>query len=530
MSLGMTTGMNMATPSSYSNDQQDVVSFLSNPASYGPGVDHVNMVKTHISLVFFAGNRVLKLKRAVHFPYVDFSTTDKRRCACNAELTLNRRTAPSLYLEIRRIGRTRDGSLGWATSGPALDWVVVMRRFDQAQLFATLATEGKLNPSLMRDLVDHVAAFHAVAECYLDRGGAAAFASVEATNDQCLRGLQDGFFELSHVDRLHAQSREQLLLVSDLLYARRASGKVRHCHGDLHLRNICVLEGKPTLFDCLEFSKDLAVIDVLYDIAFLVMDLEHRGLRDLANLAANRYFDMSTEEDGLAALPLFLSLRAAIRAHVTATMVDCVGRTNEVDDHISEARRYLDLARAFLSPPPRRLVAIGGLSGTGKSTMAATVAPLLGARPGARILRSDVIRKRLWGVSPETPLPAPAYSPEMSRRVYETIRSKAAAAIRAGYCVVIDAVSLDENERRSFAVVAEQAGVPFSGVWLSAPREAMAARLDARRNDASDASLEVLQQQLKCDPGQIDWVRVEVGGDRDTAFATVRRAVGLPRG
>jgi hypothetical protein len=383
----------------------------------------------------------------------------------------------------------------------------------------------------MRDPVDHVVAFHAAAERCLDRGGAAAFASLEVTNDQCLRGLQDGLFGLGDVDKLHARSRGQLLLVSDLLDARRASGKVRRCHGDLHLRNICVLDGKPVLFDCLEFSKDLAVIDVLYDIAFLSMDLEYRGLRNLANLAANRYFDMSTEEDGLAALPLFLSLRAAIRAHVTATTIsDCVGGTGEFDDRISEARRYFDLARAVLLSQPPQLVAIGGLSGSGKSTMAVKLAPLLGTRPGARILRSDVIRKRLCGVSPETPLPALAYSPEMSRRVYETVRRKAAAALRAGYCVIIDAVALAEDERRSFAAVAAEIGIPFSGIWLSASPEAMAAGLGARRNDASDASPEVLQQQLKCDPGPIVWVRVEVGGDRDTAFAAVRRALGLPEG
>jgi len=268
---------------------------------------------------------------------------------------------------------------------------------------------------------------------------------------------------------------------------------VRRCHGDLHLRNICLLDGKPTLFDCLEFSDALASIDVLYDLAFLLMDLEHRGLTDFANLVLNRYLDLTDEDDGLPAMPLFLSLRAAIRAHVTATAMDQAAHAESTLDMAAEARRYLDLAAQLLRPRPRRLVAIGGLSGSGKSTLAAALAPGI----GARVLRSDVIRKHLFGVAPETRLPASAYAPEVSHRVYETLGEKAAAALAAGYSVIIDAVSLKPEERRSFAPVAEAAAVPFWGLWLAAPASTMEARLRARRHDASDASPEVLTQQLR---------------------------------
>jgi uncharacterized protein len=307
-----------------------------------------------------------------------------------------------------------------------------------------------------------------------------------------------------------------------LLGRRRAEGKVRRCHGDLHLRNICLLDGEPTLFDCLEFSEALASIDILYDLAFLLMDLEYRGLGDFANLILNRYLDLTGEDDGLLAMPLFLSLRAAIRAHVTATVMERTAHA-EINDMAAEARRYLELAARLLRPQPRRLVAIGGLSGSGKSTLAAALAPMI----GARVLRSDVIRKGLFGVAPETRLPVIAYTVEVSHQVYETLRLRAAAALTAGYSVIIDAVSLHPEERQSFAAVAEAAAVPFSGLWLAAPAPTMEGRLYARRGDASDASPEVLAQQLRHDPGPMDWVIIDASTGPDDCLFAARRALAL---
>jgi len=507
-----------------SDQQQRIIEFLREPTSYEPPVDRVESIETHISLVFLAGDRTYKLKRAVKYPYLDFSTEPDRRRACEAELALNRRTAPALYLEMRSISEGADGRIGWGEEGTILDWVVIMRRFDQALLFDSLAMRGALSPRLLLNLVDHVAAFHAQAEQRRDRGGVAAVAAVEKASAEALHKAGAQFFSSQQIGILHSRSLEHVARLSGLLEARRAAGKVRHCHGDLHLRNICLLDEKPILFDCLEFSEELASIDVLYDVAFLLMDLEHRGLQDLANLAGNRYLDVTDEDDGLAAVPLFLSMRAAIRAHVAATAANCA---NVPEDLMSEARRYFDFALGALCPKSPRLIAIGGLSGTGKSTIAQQLAPTLGIRPGARVLRSDVIRKRLCGVKPEVPLPPAAYQPEMSRRVYQTIREKATTALRAGYCAIIDAASLTEDERRSFAPVAQQARVPFSGVWLDASPEVAAARLGSRRNDASDASVEILRQQLQRDPGPIDWPRVDVGGDKASSVAAVRHALGF---
>ena len=438
---------------------------------------------------------------------------------------LNRRTAPELYLEVCAIGRTEDGAIGWEARKPILDWVVVMRRFDQDQLFDSLAKTGLLSRQLMQQVVDHIVNFHCRAERRLDHGGAAAIAQIEASNLDCLTRAEEAFFEPEQFAALHARSLEILQNIAGLLDVRRVAGKVRHCHGDLHLRNICVFQGKPMLFDCLEFSEELATIDVLYDFAFLLMDLEHRGLSTLANAAANRYLDLMDDDDGLPALPLFLSIRAAIRAHVTAAAQNDGLSTGNLPLQIAEARSYFGTSRTVLEPQPCRLIAIGGLSGSGKSTMAQRLAPLLGTRPGARLLRSDVIRKRLYGLMPEMPLPKAAYGADTSRSVYDTIRKKATVALKAGYTVIIDSVALLEEERRSFAAVAASAKVPFTGIWLDAPTEAMASRLQSRRNDASDATPEVLQQQLRHDPGPIDWLRIDAGRDRERTFDEIQRAV-----
>ncbi|HWD57041.1 MAG TPA: AAA family ATPase [Stellaceae bacterium] len=497
-------------------DHRETIAFLSDPATYG-ATGPVERLETHISQVFLAGDKAFKLKRAVRFPYLDFSTIERRRAACAAELNLNRRTAPELYLEIRAIVRRSGGRLAWGEDGEIADWVVVMRRFDQAQRLDAIAARGGLEPRLVHALAAHIAAFHAEAEPRPGFGGGPGLAAVIAENDTCLHaGLAAGF-DAAQIAALGERSRDWLGRVGDLLDCRRAAGKVRRCHGDLHLRNICVLDGKPVLFDCIEFSEGFASIDVLYDLAFLLMDLAHQGHGASANRLLNRYLDLTGEDDGLAAMPLFLALRAGIRAHVAASAGNDAG----------EAQAYLAEALAALDAPRPRLVAIGGLSGTGKSTLAAALAPELGARPGARLLRSDVTRKRLFGLAPETPLPAAGYAPEVTGRVYAALRDRAAQTLRAGCCAIVDAVSLRPDERRSLAAVAAAAGVPFTGIWLDAPGAAMTARVAARRDDASDATAAVVARQMEADPGALDWQRIDAGGPPAAILAAARTALGL---
>ncbi len=509
------------------DDQREAIAFLSRPASYGAGIERVEIVETHVSLVFLAGDRAYKLKRAVKLPYLDFSTVAKRHQICESELALNRRTAPTLYLKVCRLGRDQAGAVCFSDEAPAVDWVVVMRRFDQALLFDALAKTGGLSPQVMDALADHIAAFHEAAERRPNQGGAAALRDIAETNHQVLAAIHGAGLAHERIESIFDKWRKALDTTHALLETRKAAGKARHCHGDLHLRNICLLDGKPTLFDCLEFSEALASIDVLYDLAFLLMDLEHLQLAPLANRVLNRYLDRTGEEDGLAAMPLFLSLRAGIRAHVAATTAERTESSQGAAEGAAEARRYLDLAHRLLEPRPPRLAAIGGLSGSGKSTLAAGLAPELGLRPGARVLRSDVTRKLLLGAAPETRLPADAYSPDVTRRVYDALRRKAAEALAAGYSVIIDAVSLQPAERRSFADIAHAAGVPFSGLWLEAGAEAMAERIRIRRGDASDATPEILAQQLRHDPGEIDWTRIDASAGPEHCLVAARRVLAL---
>ena len=514
-----------ATEGNRSDAQSEVIVFLCRPESYGlDGGPAVETAETHISIVFLAGEHAYKLKRAVKFPYLDFSTPELRHAACEAELALNRRTAPHLYLEVRAISRRPDGSIGWGDEGTPLDWVVVMRRFDQAQLFDRLARAGGLTAPLMLDLAAHIAEFHRAAEPRPHHGGGAVMQEVAATNLRILRDRHAAGFDAARVDALEQRLHEALARLGPLLDKRRAQGKVRRCHGDLHLRNICLFDGKPLIFDCIEFSEPIASIDVLYDVAFLLMDLLHCGEARCANLVLNRYLDLTGEDDGLAAMPVFMTLRAVIRAHVTASVAEHA-TGGKRDAQFADARDYAERATAIMRPSPPRLVAVGGLSGSGKSSLAARLAPELGIAPGARVLRSDVLRKRRFGLMPEERLPPEGYRPDVTAQVYRELCERAAAALASGYAAVIDAVALREQERRAFLEVAQNANVPFTGLWLDAPAAAMRARIESRRGDASDASPDILDQQLQSDPGSLDWRRMDARGDLEETLARARQAL-----
>ncbi|GAA4258380.1 AAA family ATPase [Azospirillum formosense] len=498
------------------------IAFLADPASHGGAA--VERVETHAAIVFLAGERAYKLKRAVRYPYLDYSTADRRRAACLEELRLNRRTAPSLYLGLESVVRRTDGALAFggedAAGGTALDWLVAMRRFPQDALLDRVAERGGLDDVLIRDLADAVTAFHKAADPRPDGGGAVAMREVVDGNIAELRA-NPSLFPPERVESLADSSAEALDRLVPLLEERRRRGFVRHCHGDLHLRNIVILEGKPVPFDGIEFDERLAVIDVAYDLAFLLMDLERRRLRPLANAFLNRSLDATEDYGALALLPLFLSARAAIRAKIAATTAALRHGEDVERRSQGEALAYLEQAVAALEPPPPRLVAIGGLSGTGKTQLARALAPSLGAAPGAVVLRSDALRKRLFGVGETERLPADAYTPAVTGRVYAGLLERARIVLAAGHAVVLDAVHARPEERSAVARLAEEAGVRFDGVWLDAPLDTRIARITARRGDASDATAEVAERQDVYDLGPLEWLRANAGRDAGETLAAV---------
>lgn len=297
--------------------QQEVIGFLARPESYGAPGPAVEIIETHGSLIFLHGERAYKLKRAIAYAALDFLTLAKRERACRAELRLNRRTAPGIYLEVRTITRALDGRLAFDGAGEVLDWVVVMRRFPQTGLFEQMAIAGKLTPALIQALGAEIARFHASAEVTPEFGGSAGIRwAIESNHQEMCR-----YSQLLGTEAVLALYRDQLALLEQqapTLELRRNSGRVRRCHGDMRLANICLFEGRPTLFDGIEFSDLIACIDVLYDLAFVLMDLQHDRLGELAPLLLRAYLDHGDETQDCPPLPLFLSVRAATRCYTLA--------------------------------------------------------------------------------------------------------------------------------------------------------------------------------------------------------------------
>lgn len=485
-------------------DQSAVVAFLTRPSTHGE-TGQVEVMETHISLVFLVGDRALKLKRAVKLPYVDFSSAERRLAACEKEVELNSPTAPGLYLGVRQIHRDAGSRLNFDGEGELVDAVVEMVRFEQDCLFDSMATAGRLTTRQMEEVAHMIALFHRDAPVVPAERGTANMAGVLDVNEAGF--ATSTVFSTGETDALNRAFREALERVSPLLDRRGEEGRIRRCHGDLHLRNICLFRGRPRLFDCIEFNDRIATVDVLYDFAFLLMDLWHRDLPGFANLAMNRYLDETGDEDGFVLLPFFMAVRAAVRAHVTATQAaEAAGGGKRLAEM---ARSYFDLARALLRPAPGGLVALGGLSGSGKTTVAEALAPLLGAPPGARVVESDRVRKALFGVPAETRLPDEAYAPDVSARVYNALAERAGSILRAGGSVLVDAVFDRPGNRELVEAAASAAGAPFRGVWLEAEAAELRARVLARAGGPSDATAAVLERQLAHDTGRITWTHVD---------------------
>ena len=508
-------------------DQSRIISFLASPVTHGGAA--VEQIETHASIVFLTGELAYKLKRAVRFDYLDFSTPERRRTLCEAELRLNRRTAPMLYRRVLPVTSADNGSYALGGAGTPVEWLVEMNRFPQEALFDRLAAAARLHLTLMSPLAAAIAEFHRTAERRPDHGGRAGMAWV-------VEGNAAGFHEYGGVcleplacTRVIETTRRELERGATRLDERREAGFVRQCHGDLHLRNIVLLDGRPTLFDGVEFNDAIACTDVLYDLSFLLMDLWRRRLPAHANAVWNRYLGETGDLDGVSLLPLFLSCRAAVRAKTSATaaqLQEDPRRRGELQDL---GREYLSMAEDLLNPPAASIVAVGGFSGAGKSTLARALAPLLGPVPGAIVLRSDEVRKQLCGVPLLEHLGSSGYSPATSARVYATLAERATRAARNGHSVIVDAVFARPSDRQGIQAAAALAAVPFVGLWLDAPQSVLISRVEGRRHDLSDADATVIRRQIEQGPGEIHWSRLDTMTSADAvlhdATASVRRTL-----
>ena len=465
--------------------QHDAAEFLASLAGRPPA-------ETHISAVFIGEDTVWKLKKAIQMPFLDFTTLNAREHFLRRELELNQPAAPGLYRDVVGIVRKRDGTLGLGNDHP-IEFVLRMAKVPASDFLTEIASNDGLTPTLLDALGDSVATYHARLPPLSGIDFAASMLRIADGNAQSAlaAGLPPAAVG-SWRQRIARAIEDRRLW----FHSRSEFGFIRRCHGDLHLGNICLWQGRPVLFDALEFDEALATIDVGYDLAFLLMDLDHQHARAAANRVMNRYVARTGDADLTAGFPVFLSQRAMIRAHVMAAM----GR---------DATQYLAAAERYLDPVAPMVIAIGGLPGTGKSTLARAVAPHIGPAPGALVLRSDEIRKRLFAVPPEAHLPPEAYTAPSNTATNDALVQQTEAAARIGHIAIADATFLDRNVRDRLKAVAEHSGCPFLGIWLHAPISVLEDRISARIGDASDATAAVLHQAVKTDPGPGDWLPID---------------------
>lgn len=496
--------------------QSEAMAFLLDPATHGGlAVDHM---ETHMSHVFLVGEFAYKMKKAVKLDFVDFTMLEDRRRASEREIEINQRTAPDIYLAVVAVNR-EGGRLALGPPTSPIDYLVKMRRFDQADLLDRVAAKDRLTSKHVRDLADAIAALHMSAARALDPRETEDFEVTARTLAARLEAQAHDPRAAAAVRSWAVGMEARLADLAPLARARARRGAVRQCHGDLHLRNICLFCGEVRLFDAIEFEPKFSHIDVLYDLAFVLMDLKHRAADAEATALLGRYLCATRDYSGVALLRLFISVRAAVRALV-ALLDPAAGK-------LDEALTYLGQGEAALSEPAGpRLIAIGGRSGTGKSTLAQALAPALANAPNVVVIRSDEVRKRIFGVTPETRLPPAAYEPCVSDKVYRRLFRDARRALDANTIVVLDAAFLEAARRDDAIGVAREAGASFTGFWLSADEDVLASRLERRFDDASDADAAVLSGQV--DAGETPgWTSLNAGRDVERMREAALNAIGL---
>jgi hypothetical protein len=476
--------------------QQRLVDALQRPETFDEPVDDIQYIQTHISHVVLAGRYAYKIKKPLNLGFLDFSTLAQRRHCCEEELRLNRRLAPDLYLEVVQITGSLDTPrLGG--DGPVLEYAVKMRRFPQSEMLS----EKLPDRQTLHRLAAQVAAFHLAIP-------AADPATPYGTPERVLYPMLENFaqireiglpdLELSRLDPLQTWTRDQAQRLDDLLWQRKRQGRIRECHGDMHLGNITSYQDRLQVFDGIEFNPNLSWIDTLNDVGFLLMDLQHRGLDGEAADFLNLYLERTGDYPGLPLLHFYLTYRAMVRAKVAAIRLNQAGLSDEQrQDLLAEYLGYIELAEGLTQATQPLLMITHGLSGSGKSLFSGW---LLERLPAVR-LRSDVERKRLFtsNAGPQG-LEQGIYSHQASQVTYAHLREIAAILLRAGFSVIVDATFLKQAQRGPFQQLAEQLGTPYLILDCRAPESLLRKRIGQRLEqgaDPSEADLSVLELQLQ---------------------------------
>ncbi len=472
---------------------------LLNPEAYDHPVNNTKLIETHISWIILTGDFAYKIKKPVDFGFLNFSTLDKRHTFCKQELILNRRLAAQIYLAVVTITGSPDKPR-ISDCGTVFEYAVKMKQFPQSAQLDNMLAAGKLKLEHM-DAIAHMAAyFHQSTDV---ANGATEYGNME----MLCQPVEENFKQINaHLSTEHyagnlsllAQwSRSELAKQQTVFAQRKVDGFIRQCHGDMHLRNLVWLDNKPVAFDCIEFNDKLSWIDVISEIAFLIMDLQHRQQHQLANRFLNSYLEVTGDYAGLSVLPFYLCYRALVRAKVNALRVKQKNITeNESIQTVTEFESYLGLAASYTKHSTPKLIITRGLSASGKST----ISQKLVDATGVLRIRSDVERKRLFDVplstSAENNIDSGIYATQASIQTYEKLLELASNIITAGYSVIVDAAFLKCEQRQPFQQLANRLGVSYIILEITAPAEILRQRIKKRKNDVSDADLTILEHQL----------------------------------
>ena len=476
-----------------------LIASMNKASAFGHPLRYVKLIETHISWILLTGDYAYKIKKPVDFGFLDFSTLSKRRHFCAEELRLNRRFAPQIYLDVVAI-RGSETAPQINGQGDVIEYAVKMLEFPQQCLLSNYAANQQLNPKIIDAIADRVSEIHsssARAEAGSDYGSAGEAAHWSDENlDHIARAipaeyLPNSYFELK---RWYRENRQLL----EIIDARKSDDCVRECHGDLHLGNMAMIDGRVTLFDCIEFNPELRWIDTISEVAFVAMDLQARGYPGFCWRFLNRYFANSGDYAAVSLLRYYFVYRALVRAKVEALRVDQEAcEPGSYAELIAPAIEYIDLASRWAASHRAGLIIMHGLSGSGKSTVAAQLVEALGAIQ----IRSDVERKRLFDLAPsdasESALDQGIYTAQATAATYHRLREIAAGIMAADFTVIVDATLLQESQRRPLLEL--ESAHPCKRIIIDcvAPEAELRKRIIERENDPSEASLEVLEQQLR---------------------------------
>ena len=474
-----------------------------NTGVYSHPVGDIELIETHISWVVLTGDYAYKIKKPVNFGFLDFSTLEKRKKYCEQELYLNRRLAPDIYLDVVSISGSVENPI-ISDEKKAFEYAVKMRQFPQSAQLDNMLQAGELRNEHIDAIAQMVAEFHkntVVANDNVDYGEPEKLFKPVKENFELIferinASLKTSDYE-AKLDELKKWSESEFVRLKSIFTQRKREGFIRECHGDMHLRNLVWLDGKALAFDCIEFNANLRWIDVISEIAFLMMDLQDRGQEQLANRFINAYLEITGDYDGLSVLPFYLCYRAMVRAKVDALRIEQLSDDPNTTE-LAEFESYIELALRYTKVKAPKLIIMRGLSASGKSTVSQQIIE----NTGAIRIRSDVERKRLFDISLDKKAKMPnavdegIYSSESSEQTYGKLLELASAIINAGNTVLVDAAFLKHEQRKPFEKLAISRGVTFIIIEVTASFDVLRQRIMARKNDVSDADISVLEHQI----------------------------------